>query len=91
VKDFRFAEGDALDLRDILGSNAENVEQYLQVSEVGANTELRVSTDGPLGAGGSGAEQVIVLENVTGLYEAGLTTQADIIHDLVNKNVLIID
>jgi uncharacterized protein YegL len=80
VKDFSLAEGDALDLSDLLQNygGGDTLGDYLQVSQDGANTVVSVNTAGDLGT--AGADQVIVLENVN------LTLQ-----ELQNAGKLIID
>ena len=91
------AGGDKLDLRDLLQGEVGqgvgvNLENYLHFEKVGANTVIHVSSNGGFGSGYNPAAEVqtITLQNVD-LTTGGLTTDQQIIQDMLNKGKLITD
>lgn len=85
--DFNVAEGDKLDLADLLqGENAGNLEQYLHFSQSGDDTLLQISTQGGFSAAGANAavvaDQQILLKGVAfdSLAGAGASD-----HDIIAK------
>jgi Ca2+-binding RTX toxin-like protein len=98
VADFSTAQGDKLDLRDLLqgetlaGGTIGNLSNYLFAEKSGADTVLHVSSNGGFSSGyNAGAEdQTIVLSGVD-LTAAGTLTNQQIIQDLLNNNRLTVD
>jgi Ca2+-binding RTX toxin-like protein len=98
VADFSTAQGDKLDLRDLLqgetldGGAIGNLGNYLFVERTGANTTIHISSNGGFTSGyNSGAEdQTIVLTGVD-LTSLGTLTSQQVIQDLLNNNRLSID
>ena len=98
VADFNTAQGDRLDLRDLLqgetldGGAIGNLSNYLFVERTGANTTIHISSNGGFTSGyNSGAEdQTIVLTGVD-LTSASTLTSQQVIQDLLNNNRLSID
>ncbi|WP_229800414.1 type I secretion C-terminal target domain-containing protein [Vogesella alkaliphila] len=87
VMDFNVAEGDQLDLADLLqGENAGSLEQYLHFSQSGDDTLLQISTLGGFSADGANAaavaDQQILLKGVAFDSLAG-TGASD--HDIIEK------
>ncbi|MDC7709107.1 type I secretion C-terminal target domain-containing protein [Vogesella indigofera] len=87
VMDFNVAEGDQLDLADLLqGENAGNLEQYLHFSQSGDDTLLQISSLGGFSAAGANAaavaDQQILLKGVAfdSLAGAGASD-----HDIIEK------
>ncbi|MBL8638662.1 MAG: type I secretion C-terminal target domain-containing protein, partial [Alphaproteobacteria bacterium] len=70
VKDFKLAEADKLDLRDLLvgyDSLTKAITDFVECTTSGANTIVKVDRDG---AGATyGWQQIAVIENVTGLTD----------------------
>ncbi|MFD3213815.1 immunoglobulin-like domain-containing protein, partial [Pseudomonas sp. LR_7] len=67
VKDFKLAEGDRLDLRDLLqGEKGSTIDNYLKITTVNGESTLQVSTEGKLNAAGglANADVTIKLEGV---------------------------
>ena len=93
IKDFSLAEGDALDLRDLLqDESAGTLDSYLhfEFDPDSGDTTVMVSSTGAFGEGGyDAADQVIVVENVD--LTSGLGSDQLIIQDLINKGKLITD
>jgi T1SS-143 domain-containing protein len=93
VTDFNNASGgDVLDLRDLLtGESSGNLSNYLHFSTSGANTTISISSSGGFSGGySSGAvDQVITLQGVDLI--GGMTTDAQVIADLLNRGKLITD
>ncbi|MBV1788760.1 cadherin-like domain-containing protein, partial [Marinobacterium sp. D7] len=80
VKDFSVAEGDIIDLTDLLdhdGSNtinADNLDAYLKASFDGTNTTIEVYTGGDANSGGSAAQTIVVngdVEDLNALLSSG--------------------
>jgi len=98
ITDFDTTAGsDKLDLRDLLQGEVGqgvgvNLENYLHFEKVGANTVIHVSSNGGFGNGYNPASEVqtITLQNVD-LTAGGLTTDQQIIQDMLNKGKLITD
>ncbi|MGV8865001.1 MAG: beta strand repeat-containing protein, partial [Pseudomonas sp.] len=68
IKDFSTAQGDKLDLRDLLqGETDATLTNFLKATVVGANTTLDISTTGQLNAtgGAANADVHITVEGVT--------------------------
>ncbi|MAA96177.1 MAG: hypothetical protein CML21_16915 [Rheinheimera sp.] len=85
IKDFNSAQGDAIDLRDLLqGENSENITDYLSFSVSDGNTTINIRHTGE-----GSVSQKIVLEGVD-LSSFGADTQA-IIDSLINSGNLKID
>lgn len=83
IKDFNLAQGDALDLSDLLqGENANNLANYLSFSEENGNTTISISH-----LGNGAVTQQIVLNNVD-LTELG-DTEAIINHLITNGHLKI--
>jgi len=88
--DFNTGGGDRLDLRDILQGTATTVaalDNYLDFSKQGSDTVINVR---PTGAGGAMTQQ-IVLQGVDLTQSGTLTTDQQIIQDLLTKGKLITD
>jgi Ca2+-binding RTX toxin-like protein len=98
VADFATAQGDKLDLRDLLqgetldGGAIGNLGDYLFVEKSGSNTLVHVSSNGGFSTGyNAGAEdQTIVLTGVDLTASSTLTSQ-QVIQDLLNNNRLTVD
>jgi hypothetical protein len=90
VKDFSLAQGDKLDLRDLLISeNSGNLTNYLHFESDGTDTVVKISTAGSFTSGAyAETNQIIVLEGVN-LTTIG--TDAQIIQNLITNNKLITD
>ena len=93
----RAAGGDVLDLRDLLvGENTlgdtGNLGSYLHFSTNGTSTTIQISSTGAFSGGNYAAatDQTIVLQNVN-LFTGGLTTDQQVIQDLLNKSKLVVD
>lgn len=81
IKDFSIAD-DILDLSDLLvGEDVDNLDNYLSLSFGSENTIISINTDGQLNS--SGADQVIVLEN--------LDLQSDVSGQLLLQNTILTD
>jgi hypothetical protein len=98
IADFSTAQGDQLDLRDLLqgemldGGAIGNLGAYLFVERSGGNTVVHVSSNGGFSSGyNAGAEdQTIVLTGVDLTSGSTLTSQ-QVIADLLNNNRLTVD
>nr|ALV86596.1 secretion target domain protein [uncultured bacterium 27] len=98
VADFATAQGDKLDLRDLLqgetldGGAIGNLGNYLLVEKSGSNTLVHVSSNGGFSTGyNAGAEdQTIVLTGVDLTASSTLTSQ-QVIQNLLNNNRLTVD
>jgi Ca2+-binding RTX toxin-like protein len=95
IKDFSLAQGDKLDLRDLLvddakgGDNLGNLTEYLHFETDGSNTIVKVSSQGNFTSGAyAETDQVIVLE---GINLTTLGNDAQIIQNLITNNKLITD
>ncbi|MDG9886611.1 type I secretion C-terminal target domain-containing protein, partial [Pseudomonas sp. GD04058] len=67
IKDFKPAEGDRLDLSDLLqGEKASTIDNYLKITTVNGESTLQVSSEGKLNASGgiANADVTIKLEGV---------------------------
>ncbi|KKO47622.1 hypothetical protein VT06_15970, partial [Arsukibacterium sp. MJ3] len=85
IKDFNTAQGDVIDLRDLLqGENSDNITDYLSFSISGGNTTINIKH-----TGAGNITQQITLEGVD-LSSFGTDTQA-IIDSLINSGHLKID
>ncbi|MAD75666.1 MAG: hypothetical protein CML20_12915, partial [Rheinheimera sp.] len=85
IKDFNTAQGDVIDLRDLLqGENSDNITDYLSFTVSGGNTTINIKH-----TGAGNVSQQIVLEGVD-LSSFGADTQA-IIDNLINNGNLKID
>ncbi len=98
VADFSTAQGDKIDLRDLLqgetlaGGAIGNLGSYLFVERVGANTVLHVSSSGGFSSGYSaGAEDQTITLNGIDLTATGTLTSQQVIQDLLNNNRLTVD
>ena len=90
IKDFNIAEGDRIDLRDLLqGENDGNILNYLHMDT--ATSTLQINTNGALNADGSNANVTIHLENNGAPVDLSAygSTSADIINALVGQQELI--
>ncbi|WP_165972646.1 type I secretion C-terminal target domain-containing protein, partial [Paracandidimonas soli] len=81
---------DSLDLAELLvGENSGNLDQFLSLEQIGADTVIKVSTDGTLG---QGHNQEIILKGVDlSDLTGGATTQADMIQNLIQQGKLNVD
>ena len=94
VTDFSTAQGDVLDLRDLLhptngtGAGSGNATNYIHFTTSGADTIVHLSSTGGFSGGynASAEDQTIVLKNVT--LAGG--SDAGIIQNLLNSKNLII-
>ncbi len=91
------AGGDVLDLRDLLqgetlGGGAGDLVNYLHFSTSGGTTTIQISSSGAFTGSnyGTATDQTIVLQNVN-LFSGGLTTDQQVIQDLLNKSKLVVD
>ncbi|TXC65680.1 type I secretion C-terminal target domain-containing protein [Piscinibacter aquaticus] len=87
------AGGDVLDLRDLLsGENAGNLANFIHFSTDGTSTTIQISSTGAFSGSnyGTATDQTIVLQNVN-LFSGGLSTDQQIIQDLLNKSKLVVD
>ncbi|CUA97043.1 VCBS repeat/type I secretion C-terminal target domain (VC_A0849 subclass), partial [Comamonas thiooxydans] len=87
---------DVLDLHDLLQGEekSSDLSQFLNFSKSGADTVLKVSTDGKLGATGSNYDQLITFKGVDLTAGHSLTTTADqnaLIKELIDQGKLKID
>ncbi|WP_461241462.1 retention module-containing protein [Pseudomonas sp. SA233] len=67
IKDFKVAEGDRIDLKDLLqGEKGSTIDNYLKLTTVEGTTTLQVSSEGKLNAAGgiANADVTIKLEGV---------------------------
>jgi Ca2+-binding RTX toxin-like protein len=95
---FSTAQGDKLDLRDLLqgetldGGAIGNLSNYLFVERTGSNTTVHISSNGGFTSGyNAGAEdQTIVLTGID-LTSASTLTSQQVIQDLLNNNRLAVD
>ncbi|MBI5924119.1 MAG: VWA domain-containing protein [Aquabacterium sp.] len=98
IKDFSLADGDKLDLRDLLqGEHTGNLQNYLEFDTSTANTIIKVSPAGAflLGFATNAAEtERIVLENVnvrTGFGLSNLASDQDVINKMLTQGKLLVD
>ncbi|MEH6542178.1 T1SS-143 repeat domain-containing protein, partial [Halopseudomonas sp.] len=88
IADFSLAQGDILHLGGLLNGEENNsLDNYLSFAEVGGNTVISVDTNGD----GSGTDQTITLTGVDLTNGGTLSTDIDVINDLLNHSALIID
>lgn len=98
IADFNTAAGskDVLDMRDLLqgdshnGTTPGNLSSYLHVTQSGADTVIEISSTGGFSGGysASAVDQKIVLQNVDLTNGGALTTDNQIIIDLLTKGML---
>jgi serralysin len=95
ITDFNLTENDMLSLRELLvGENSANILNYLDVSVVGGNTEIHISSTGNFAGGNYNAgneDARIVLAGVDLFTATGTSTEAALINNLISQNKLIID
>ncbi|MBT0963986.1 beta strand repeat-containing protein, partial [Denitromonas iodatirespirans] len=92
------AGGDSLDLRDLLVGEARgaadsgNLSDYLHFESAGGNTVVHVSSNGGFAGGynAGNADATITLDGVN-LFSGGLTSDQQVIQDLLSKGKLITD
>ncbi|MFY9178411.1 MAG: type I secretion C-terminal target domain-containing protein, partial [Venatoribacter sp.] len=85
ITDFSHAQGDLIDLQDLLqGENAGNIENYLSFEKSGNDTIINVSYDG-----NGEVTQTITVQNVD--FTAFGSTDKEIIEHLLNNNYLKVD
>ena len=81
IKDFKTAEGDKLDIRNILTGYdplTKAITDFIQITTSGANSIVKIDANGL--TGGTAWTQIATLENITGLTdEAALRTAGTII------------
>ena len=87
---------DVLDLHDLLQGeeSSTDLSKFLNFSKSGADTVLKVSTDGNLGASGSNYDQLITFKGVDLTAGHSLTSTADqnaLIKELIDQGKLKID
>ncbi|MGR2740917.1 retention module-containing protein [Billgrantia sp. Q4P2] len=88
VKDFGFG-ADVLDLADLLqNESVETIDSFIFAVQEGANTVLYVNHEGEIGADGSNATQVIVLENFS---MGDAETSSDFLQEMLNNGQLNIE
>jgi len=81
---------DVLDLSDLLqGEQYGSLSHYLNLSFDGADTIIKVSSNGHLSGNGNGFDQQITLENVD--LTGGMTDQNAIINSLIAQGKLVVD
>ena len=79
IFDFSTAQGDAIDINDVLSYNSatDTLSDFVQLSESGGNTIISVDTDGT--AGGSNFVNIASIDGVTGLDLATLVAGNNLI------------
>jgi surface adhesion protein len=95
----REAGGDVLDLRDLLqgetlaGAASGNLTSYLHFAKVGSDTIVQISSNGGFSGGfNPGAiDQSITLQGVDLTAAGTLSTDQQIIQDLLSKSKLLVD
>ena len=92
VTDFSTAEGDSLNLADLLqGEESGDITDYISVAQNGSDVVIEVTPEG----NGGDMNQIITLQNTTVDQLAGGDTssmsQADIINTLINNGQLNVD
>ncbi|MBL0731034.1 immunoglobulin-like domain-containing protein [Piscinibacter sp. HJYY11] len=93
------AGGDVLDLRDLLqgemaaSGGPGNLGNYLHFSVTGGNTVIQISSSGGFSTGFSASktDQTITLQGVDLTGNGALTTDQQIIQDLLSKSKLLVD
>jgi Ca2+-binding RTX toxin-like protein len=92
ITDFSLAEGDALDLRDLLQSEdgGADLATYLHFEQNGSDAVVHISSSGGFAGGYDGAaeDQAVVLQNVD---LSGFGSDQEIIQALLASNQLITD
>ncbi|MGZ8251426.1 MAG: beta strand repeat-containing protein [Methylophilaceae bacterium] len=95
ITDFSVAEGDRLDLRDLLSDeNNINILNYIDVIANVGNTTIHISSTGGFTGGNYAAgneDARIVLNNVDLFAATGMTNEANLLQNLIQNNKLIID
>ena len=78
IIDFRYAQDDALDISDIItGVFSGTITDYVQLVDSGTDTLVQVDANGT--TGGASFSTIASLEGVTGLDEAALFANGNII------------
>ena len=95
ITDFDLAEGDVLDLSDLLGGSLEGadgsqLDDYLSIAVSGGNTIITYETDGWSGPGGPN-DGTITLTGVDLESIFGTSSDSQIIDDLLANNALVVD
>ena len=92
------AGGDALDLRDLLqgelhtGNDAGNLSDFLHFEQSNGNTIVHVSSNGGFSGGyAAGQEDATIVLNNVDLFAGGLSSDQQVITDLLSKGKLITD
>jgi Ca2+-binding RTX toxin-like protein len=91
VTDFGLAEGDVLDIQNLLtDESVGDLTDYLHFEQDGQDAVVHISSDGGFSGGyvASAEDQTIVLENVD---FSGFATDQDIIDSLIASNTLVTD
>ncbi len=87
------AGGDVLDLRDLLvGEHSGNLTNYIHFTTDGTSTTIQISSTGAFDGSNyaTATDQTIVLTTAN-LLTGGLTTDQQVIQDLLNKSKLVVD
>lgn len=78
IMDFRYAQGDILDISDLLtGSFSGTITDYVQFVDSGTDMLVQIDSDGL--SGGSSYSTIASLEGITGLDEASLYANGNIV------------
>ena len=98
IKDFNpaavGAAGDVLDLRDLLvGESESNLTDFLHFEREGADTVIQVASDGALQGGydATKVDQTIRLEGADLFAGGALSSDSQVIQDLLHKGKLVVD
>jgi hypothetical protein len=99
VTNFSIAQGDSLDLRDLLANEHDgsltgldnNLTSYLHFDKVGSDTVVSISTEGKFDGSldTSKVDQTITLTDVDLIGH--FTEQQDMINDVLNKQIITVD
>jgi VCBS repeat-containing protein len=99
VTNFSIAQGDSLDLRDLLSNEHDgsltgldnNLSSYLHFDKVGSDTVVSISTEGKFDGSldTSKIDQTITLTDVDLIGH--FTEQQDMINDVLNKQIITVD
>ncbi|WP_419905424.1 type I secretion C-terminal target domain-containing protein [Kiloniella sp.] len=88
IADFSLAQGDILHIGNLLTGEENGVlEDYLSFAKTAVGTVISIDSNGD----GSGTDMVITLTGVDLTNGGALTTDHDVITDLLNHNALIVD
>ena len=78
IKDFSTAQGDVLDISDLIsGAFSGTITDYVNFLDDGTNITVQIDANGL--SGGSSFSDICLLENVTGLDEATLYSNGNIV------------